>query len=58
MCGDKMGKKDQQIVFTGFRKSDPDGRLLNTDKNRERTGCMPKVTLEQGIEECVKELNK
>ena len=58
MCGDKMGKKDPQIVFKGFRKSDPERRLLNTDKIRERAGWIPKVTLEQGIEECVKQLNK
>lgn len=58
LCGEKLGQKNPQIVFQGYRKSDPERRLLNTDKIRERTGWTPKVTLEKGIEECVKELNR
>ena len=56
LCAQKLGIANPQIKFEGFRKSDPERRLLNTEKIRSRTGWEPKVTLEQGIEMCVKEM--
>ena len=56
LCGKKLGIDDPQITFNGYRESDPERRLLNTDKIRTRTNWKPKITLEQGIEMCIKEL--
>lgn len=56
LCARKAGIKDPQITFCGYRESDPQRRLLNTDKIRERTGWMPEVTLEQGIGMCLEEM--
>lgn len=58
MCADAMGIKNPEIVFDGYRESDPVRRVLNTEKIRSRTNWRPIVTLEQGIKECVEELNK
>lgn len=56
LCGKKLGLDNPKIVFKGYRESDPERRILNTEKIRERTGWWPKVTLDAGIEMCVKEL--
>lgn len=58
LCGKQMGISEPEIVFNGYRKSDPERRLLNTDKIRSRTSWIPKVTLAEGIKECVEEMNK
>lgn len=58
LCADKLGISDPKIVFKGYRESDPERRILNTDKIRSRTAWRPKVTLDRGIEECVEELNR
>lgn len=57
LCGKKLGINDPQITFNGYRESDPERRLLNTDKIRTRTNWKPKITLEQGIEMCIRELD-
>lgn len=56
LCGKKLGIENPEIIFNGYRESDPERRLLNTDKIRSRTAWVPKVTLDQGITECVEEL--
>lgn len=58
LCGKKLGIEEPEIIFHGYRESDPERRVLNTDKIRSRTKWAPKVTLEQGISECVEELLK
>lgn len=58
LCGKKLGIDNPQITFNGYRESDPERRLLNTDKIKTRTNWAPKITLEQGIEMCIKELDK
>ena len=58
LCAKKLGIDNPEIVFNGYRKSDPERRVLNTDKIRSRTTWRPQVTLDQGIEECVKEMTK
>lgn len=58
ICADKLGIDNPEIVFRGYRESDPERRLLNTDKIRSRTHWKPTVTLEEGIEECARELQK
>lgn len=57
LCGKKLGIDNPQITFNGYRESDPERRLLSTDKIRMRTNWTPKITLEQGIEMCIKELD-
>lgn len=56
LCARKVEVENPQITFRGYRESDPKRRLLNTDKIRERTGWRPGITLEQGIEMCVREM--
>lgn len=58
LCADKLGIVNPEIVFKGYRESDPERRLLNTEKIRKRTTWLPVVTLDQGIEECAKEMMK
>ncbi|MFG6340130.1 MAG: NAD(P)-dependent oxidoreductase [Lachnospiraceae bacterium] len=56
LCGRKMGIENPEITFSGYRESDPERRVLSTKKIRERTNWVPKISLAQGIEMCVKEL--
>ncbi|MDE7336528.1 MAG: NAD(P)-dependent oxidoreductase [Clostridia bacterium] len=58
LCADKLGIKDPQIVFNGFRASDPERRLLSTEKLRKRTGWTPSITLDKGISMCVEDVKK
>ena len=58
LCGKKLGISEPKIIFKGYRESDPERRLLNTDKIRSRTTWIPRVTLDKGIEECVEEMKK
>ena len=54
----KMGIDNVEIRFEGFRKSDPERRLLNTEKIRTRTHWKPIVTLDEGLEMCVKSIER
>jgi nucleoside-diphosphate-sugar epimerase len=54
----KMGIENPEIVFEGYRKSDPERRLLNTDKLRARTGWKPQITLDKGLDLCVASIEK
>lgn len=58
LCGECLGIKEPGITFKGYRESDPERRVLNTDKIRTRTTWKPEVSLRQGIEMCVKEIKK
>lgn len=49
----KMGIEIPSIVFEGYRESDPERRLLNTDKLRTRTNWTPQVSLDKGLDLCV-----
>ena len=53
LCADKLGIDNPEIIFNGFRASDPQRRVLSTEKIRSRTGWGPRMTLDQGIEMCV-----
>lgn len=58
LCADKLGISDPVIVFKGYRESDPERRVLNTEKIRSRTSWKPSVSLSEGITMCVEELKK
>lgn len=58
LCGRELGIENPEIIFRGFRDSDPERRLLNIEKICSRTGWYPKVTLENGIKECVEEMGR
>lgn len=58
LCAHELGINEPKIIFDGYRESDPERRVLNTDKIRSRTNWRPVVNLEEGIRECVKELCK
>lgn len=53
LCAQKLGIENPQITFNGYRESDPQRRLLNTEKIRSRTNWRPQITLDKGIEMCV-----
>ena len=52
MIGEVLGKPNPKIRFEGYRASDPERRILNTDKIRTCTNWKPSVTLEQGLKMC------
>ncbi len=58
LCGKKLGIDNPVITFNGYRESDPERRVLNTEKIRSRTNWKPVITLEKGIEMCVGEIKK
>lgn len=58
VLAEKMGIDDVQIKFDGYRKSDPERRLLNTEKIRTRTAWTPIVTLDEGLTMCVNSIEK
>lgn len=41
------------IEFDGYRESDPERRILSTEKIRTRTKWKPKISLDKGLDECV-----
>lgn len=53
LCASKMGIEDPVIEFKGFRESDPERRLLSTEKIRSRTNWKPAVDLQKGLDECI-----
>lgn len=46
------------IRFEGYRLSDPERRVLNTDKIRERTNWAPIITLDKGLSMCAEQYLK
>ena len=52
--GEVLGKPNPKIRFEGYRASDPERRILNTDKIRTRTNWNPIVSLQEGLEMCAK----
>ena len=53
LCASKMGISDPVIEFNGYRESDPERRLLSTEKIRTRTSWKPVVGLDEGLSECI-----
>ncbi len=53
LCASKMGIENPVIEFSGYRESDPERRLLSTEKIRTRTAWKPVVDLDNGLEECI-----
>ena len=47
-----------KIEFSGVRASDPPRRYLSTEKIRSRTHWKPTVTLEEGIQRCLRVFDK
>lgn len=55
---EKMGMPKPEIIFSGYRSSDPERRILNTEKIRARTDWTPIITLDKGLEMCVASIEK
>lgn len=55
---EKMGMPKPEIIFSGYRSSDPERRILNTEKIRTRTEWTPIITLDKGLEMCVASIEK
>ncbi|MCM1170222.1 MAG: GDP-mannose 4,6-dehydratase, partial [Bacteroides sp.] len=58
LIGRKMNGREPVIRFSGYRTADPERRILNTDKIRERSGWEPTVSLSEGLDMCVQGINK
>ena len=58
LCAKKLGITDPQIMYDGYRASDPERRVLSTEKLRTRTGWKPTISLDEGIEMCVETLRR
>ncbi len=56
LVASKLGIAEPKIRFEGYRESDPERRILNTDKIRQRTHWMPIVSLSEGLDMCVKNI--
>ncbi|HIP14538.1 MAG TPA: NAD(P)-dependent oxidoreductase [Sulfurimonas autotrophica] len=54
LIANKMNIQNLEINFEGYRASDPERRLLNVDKITNRTSWKPSITLEQGLDMCIK----
>lgn len=52
----KLGIPSPVIRFEGYRASDPERRILNTEKIRLRTNWQPVVSLSDGLDLCVKSM--
>ena len=50
LVSNKLGINEPKIIFSGFRKSDPVRRVLNTAKIRSKTTWIPKISLSDGID--------
>ena len=55
---EKMGLPKPEIKFEGYRSSDPERRILNTEKIRTRTDWTPIINLDKGLEMCVASIEK
>ena len=53
LIAEKMGIDEPVIKFEGYRESDPERRLLSTEKIRTRTDWKPIIDLDKGLSECV-----
>ena len=58
LIAQKMGLPKPTIVFEGYRSSDPERRILNTDKIRERTDWSPIINLDKGLDMCVASISE
>lgn len=55
ICAKKLGIPNPTIIFEGYRESDPERRVLNTDKIRSRTSWKPVINLEKGLDMMIEE---
>jgi dTDP-glucose 4,6-dehydratase len=47
-----------EIEFKGYRASDPERRILNTDKIRTKTNWVPIISLSKGLDMCVNHIKE
>lgn len=53
LCGEKLGISNPKVIFEGYRESDPERRVLSTEKIRQGTSWVPKINLSRGLDECI-----
>lgn len=58
MIAEKMGIDNPVIKFEGYRESDPERRLLSTEKIKQRTSWKPIMDLDKGLTECIENYTK
>lgn len=57
-CAEKLQIEQYDITFKGYRESDPERRVLSTEKLRQKTGWNAKITLEEGLKMCAQTYQK
>lgn len=58
LIAEKLHIPEPKIRFEGYRASDPERRILNTDKIRKRTDWKPVISLSEGLDMCVQNLSE
>ena len=58
LIAEKMSIDEPIIKFEGYRESDPERRILSTDKIRERTNWKPAINLSEGLDMCIENYTK
>lgn len=58
LIASKMHINKPEISFEGYRESDPERRILNTEKIRTVTDWYPIVSLSEGLDMCIKDKAK
>lgn len=58
LIAQKLSIKKPVIKFDGYRLSDPERRILNTDKIRRKTNWAPIITLDKGLSMCAEQYLK
>ena len=53
LIAEKMNIENPVIKFDGYRESDPERRVLSTDKIKTKTSWKPIISLDKGLDECV-----
>lgn len=52
LCAHELHIDTYEVIFDGYRESDPERRVLSTQKIWERTGWTPKIMLKEGLKMC------
>ncbi|WP_281695809.1 NAD-dependent epimerase/dehydratase family protein [Bacteroides clarus] len=58
LIAEKLHISMPRITFEGYRASDPERRILNTDKIRKCTNWKPVVSLSEGLDMCIQSLSE
>lgn len=58
LCAKELDIEKYDVVFEGYRESDPERRILSTEKIQQKTGWIPQIMLKEGLAMCAKTYRK